>query len=317
MGGSLQMGPFDAIDEVGPRTKPPFLPDRPGCPACGENRTRPLFTVDRTDYVECLTCGLAHIDPLPTERELLANFGSGYFEASEVPGGYESYAADELLHRRNARRRLARVAKHRRGLPPGSFLDIGCAYGYALDEARAQGWSVVGVEPSPAAAQRARELDLRVVPDTDAALAEHPEGFDVVSMCQVLSHVPDPESAVASAVKALKPGGLLFIETWRRDNVLARLAGRRWHVISPPTVVWLETSASIRALLGRVGLDVVGWTRGRKTVSLGLVTSLLDDRPLPRLVAGPTRRLSRSRWARSPVFYPFADLVWVTGARPR
>ena len=186
----------------------------------------------------------------------------------------------------------SRVAKHRRGLPPGSFLDIGCAYGYALDEARAQGWSVVGVEPSPAAAQRARELDLRVVPDTGAALAEHPEGFDVVAMCQVLSHVPDPVAAVASAARALKPGGLLFIETWRRDTVLARLAGRHWHVISPPTVVWLETSSSIRALLERVGLDVVGWTRGRKTVSLGLVASLLDDRRLPRPVAAATHRLT-------------------------
>jgi 2-polyprenyl-3-methyl-5-hydroxy-6-metoxy-1,4-benzoquinol methylase len=117
------------------------------------------------------------------------------------------------------------------------LLDIGCAYGYMLDEARTQGWSVVGVEPFPAAAQRARELDLRVVPETDAALSEHPEGFDVVAMCQVLSHVADPVAAVASAATALKPGGLLFIETWRRDTALARVAGRHWHVISPPTVV--------------------------------------------------------------------------------
>ncbi len=288
----------------------------PGCPACGENRTRRLFRVDRADYVECLACGLARMDPLPTENDLLANFSSGYFEGAEVPGGYGNYAADEPLHRCNARRRLARVAKHRHGLPPGSFLDIGCAYGYALDEARTQGWSVVGVEPAPAAAQRARALGLRVFPDAGAALAEHSEGFDVVSMCQVLSHVPDPVSAVASAAKALKPGGLLFIETWRRDTFLARFAGRRWHVISPPTVVWLETSSSIRALLERVGLDVVGWTRGRKTVSLGLIASLLDDRPLPGLFAGAVQRLSRSRWARSSLFYPFADLVWVTAAAP-
>jgi SAM-dependent methyltransferase len=252
------------------------------------------------------------MDPMPSEHDLLANFGAGYFEASAVPGGYESYGADEPLHRRNARRRLARVARDRHGLPPGSFLDIGCAYGYALDEARTHGWSVVGVEPSPAAAQRARELDLRVFPDSAAALAAHPEGFDVVSMCQVLSHVADPVAAVAHAATALKPGGLLFIETWRRDTVLARVAGRRWHVISPPTVVWLETSSSIRALLDRVGLDVVGWTRGRKTVSLGLVASLLDDRRLPRPVAAATQRLAHSHWARSSIFYPFADLIWVT-----
>jgi SAM-dependent methyltransferase len=257
------------------------------------------------------------MDPLPSEPELLANFGAGYFEGAEVPGGYDSYAADELLHRRNARRRLARIAKSRRGLAPGALLDIGCAYGYLLDEARAQGWSVVGVEPAPAAAQRARSLGLPVFPDADAALAERPDGFDVVSICQVLSHVADPVSAVASAAKCLKPGGILFIETWRRDAFLARSAGRRWHVISPPTVVWLETSASIRGLLDRVGLDVVGWTRGRKTVSLGLVASLLDERALLRPLAGAARRLAHSRWARASLVYPFADLVWVTAAAPR
>lgn len=256
------------------------------------------------------------MDPLPSENDLLANFSAGYFEGAEVPGGYDDYAADEPLHRRNSRRRLTNVAKHRRGRPPGAMLDIGCAYGYALDEARSQGWTVVGVEPSPSAAQRAAALGIRVFHDAGAALAEYPEGFDVVCMCQVLSHVEDPVSAVTSAAKALKPGGLLFIETWRRDAFLARLAGRRWHVISPPTVVWLETSASIRRLLDQVGLDVVGWTRGRKTVSVGLVASILDDRPLPGPFAGAARRLTRSRWARSSLFYPFADLVWVTAAAP-
>jgi hypothetical protein len=77
----------------------------------------------------------------------------------------------------------------------------------------------------------------------------------------------------------------------------------------------LETSASIRRVLGRVGLDIVGWTRGRKTVSLGLVTSLLADRP-PRPLAAAARRVAQSRWARSSLIYPFADLVWVTARRP-
>jgi SAM-dependent methyltransferase len=288
----------------------------PGCPACGEHETRRLFTVAGADYVACVACGLARLDPLPSESDLLANFGPGYFEGADVPGGYDSYAADEAIHRRNARRRLARVAKQRTGLPPGAMLDIGCAYGYALDEARSQGWSVVGVEPAPAAAERAHGLGLRVFADAGAALAEHPDGFDVVSMCHVLSHVQDPVAVVASAAKSLKPGGLLFIETWRRDALVARLAGRRWHVISPPTVVWLETGASIRALLDRVGLDVVGWTRGRKAVSIGFVATLLAGRRLPEPLAGAAARLARSRWSRSSLVYPFADLVWVTATAP-
>jgi hypothetical protein len=87
-------------------------------------------------------------------------------------------------------------------------------------------------------------------------------------------------------------------------------------VISPPTVVWLETSASVRALIDRAGLEIVGWTRGRKAVSIGLVASILDDQELPPLVGRIARRLERSRWARSSLTYPFADLLWVTAAAP-
>ena len=288
----------------------------PGCPACGSSDYRPLFTVQGADYIACHECGLARMDPMPSDTDLLANFDAGYFEGAAVPGGYDDYGADEELHRRNARRRLDRIARHRGALTPRSLLDIGCAYGYALDEAREAGWSAVGVEPSPEAAFHARARGLPVFSDVAAATSAHPEGFDVVCLCQVLSHVPDPLATVTGAVKSLKPGGLLFIETWRRDAWPARVAGRHWHVIVPPTVVWLETSRSIRSLLDRVGLEVVDWTRGHKTVSAGLVASLLGTGPFPDALAGVAQRVGRSRWARAGVRYPFDDLVWVTAEAP-
>jgi hypothetical protein len=48
-------------------------------------------------------------------------------------------------------------------------------------------------------------------------------------------------------------------------------------------------------------------------VSLGHVASLIDDRRLAEPIAGAAERLTHSRWARSPLFYPFGDLVWVIG----
>ena len=280
------------------------------CPACGYDRTRPLFAVLGAKYVACAQCGLARMSPMPPASDLLSKFGSAYFEGGSIPGGYDDYAADEALHRANARSRLAQIAKQHPG-PPGRYLDIGCAFGYALDEARKAGWDAVGVEPSPGAAARARGLGLDVYADPAAALAAHPEGFDVVSLCQVLSHVPDPARVVREAAACIKPSGLLFIETWRRDAFVARLSGRHWHVISPPTVVWLETTASLRVLLARSGLDIIDWTAGHKRVSVRFVAALLKDRPAPTFLMRFVQRAARAL-ARVSLLYPFHDLIWIT-----
>jgi len=64
-----------------------------------------------------------------------------------------------------------------------------------------------------------------------------------------------------------------------------------------------------------VGLDVVDWTRGRKTVSVGHAASLLRGLPLPRPLISVAQWLAWSPWARVPLSYPFGDLVWVTAAR--
>jgi ubiquinone/menaquinone biosynthesis C-methylase UbiE len=74
--------------------------------------------------------------------------------------------------------------------------------------------SVVGVDPAGSLVEKARELaaglpnvDFREADGRALPLAD--ESFDVVVFDSTLSHVPEPERAVAEAFRVLQPGGWL------------------------------------------------------------------------------------------------------------
>jgi SAM-dependent methyltransferase len=179
------------------------------CPGCGsEAPPPPLLTKGSWLYATCPECGLVHLDPVPLPDESAALYGESYFTGGGV-GEYIDYAADEDLHRINARSHLTRFERVRSG-PPGRLLDFGCAHGFVADELRRAGWDVEGVEISDVAAQYARDrFGLTVYPDFEKAIAADGEGtFDVITFFQVLSRLPDSAAALDSAHALLRPGGM-------------------------------------------------------------------------------------------------------------
>jgi len=103
--------------------------------------------------------------------------------------------------------------------PDGAVvLEIGCGTGpvcrrLAAFERVAQ---VVGVEPSPQLVTRAREIadghpKLRFEVGNGTALDLPDDGFDVVVLHTLLSHVPRQEELLREARRVLKPGGQLAV----------------------------------------------------------------------------------------------------------
>jgi SAM-dependent methyltransferase len=251
---------------------------------------------------------------VPSPDESAALYGESYFTGGGV-GEYIDYAADEDLHRINARSQLARLARVRTG-PPGRLLDFGCAHGFVADELRAAGWDVEGVEVSDVAAQYARErFGLTVYPDFEKATAANGDGaFDVITFFQVLSQLPDSAAALDSARTLLRPGGMVMVESSNRAGTIARALGRRWHLIAPPSVISLFDPQTLDGLLRRHGFEPVARFATRKAVSVGLVTNVLEQRygrvfsPLRAVGARPGLRGRAIR-------YPFADLMTVVAVR--
>jgi SAM-dependent methyltransferase len=281
------------------------------CPACTTASETPWLKKEGYIYLLCRRCGHAWLEPLPSSEQLAALYDRSYFVASKS-GGYQDYAADEAMHRRNARDRLRIVGKWHSA--PGRLLDIGCATGFFLDEAQQAGWTVSGLEKSGWAREVAHSrFGLTTYADIPAALAQHRNECDVVSLFQVLEHISDIEPATTDVCALLKPGGLLVCETWDRASWIARLFGKSWQQITPPFTLHLFSSQSITVLLERLGFEQVRVRRTGKRVSAGFVGNLLAGKhPWLRPALWP---FTSTRGGNLQLYYQMGDLITVTARK--
>jgi SAM-dependent methyltransferase len=100
---------------------------------------------------------------------------------------------------------------------PARLAEVGAGCGALAVALRERGYAVSVVEPDPeaAAACRGRGLDVLELP-----VGELPGGgYDAVLCTRVLHHVPDLAGAVARVGAACRPGGVVVVEDFGRDEV--------------------------------------------------------------------------------------------------
>jgi SAM-dependent methyltransferase len=174
-----------------------------------------------------------------------------------VEDGYAS-AIDEVYvgaagGREHTFRRCVRFVET--NSPKGRILDVGCAAGFFVKAASDAGWDATGVEPCRWLADYgASRLGLKIVPSNlrDARFAD--ASFDVVTMWDVLEHVPDPPAELREVFRILRPGGLLVVNypdvgTWQ-----AKLAGKHWWFFLSVHLTYF-TKKTIKAMVSRAGFE--------------------------------------------------------------
>jgi len=175
--------------------------------------------VQAVRIVRCRRCGLIYANPRPCAAYLARNYC-----AMED----QDYLEQEVGRRLAARLVLKKLRRfHRR---PGALLDIGCAAGFLLDEARRDGWEVTGVELSEWAVRFARErLALsRIHRGTLQDAGLEPNSFDAVVMTDTIEHLFSPREVLIAVRRLLKPTGVLCLNTPDIDSWVSRLLKARW-----------------------------------------------------------------------------------------
>jgi SAM-dependent methyltransferase len=245
-----------------------FQVEDPTCPLCGHDITRPGYRFPPYAVVRCAACGFWYLKPRLREAEMRAHYAADvYFEGGEGLG-YASYLVQESTLRSTFRRLAGTMA--RRGMVGGRLLEVGCAYGFFLEEARPYFRERVGTDYSPAAAERARARAERVVLGGLEALPAG-EFFDVAVCIHVIEHVYRPLEFLRELRQRLRPGGWIVLATPHMGGFWRPLLGRRWPFFKVPEHVTYFDRRSLRLLLAKTGCVQVQELPYESRFSLALI----------------------------------------------
>ena len=227
----------------------PFEDDAPRCMMC--RATSRLFA-RKSGYAlyACRACGLKFVYPVPDSTGV---YGEGYFSGAQNGFGYVDYDADKEPMVPAFKKYIKHIQQYGAGK---RILDVGAATGFFLEIARHSGFDAYGVELSAYAAKRATEKGIPMITGTLSDVPDSPK-FDVITMLDVIEHVPNPALEIKKANSLLEKGGLLVINTPDIGSFYARLMGTRWHLIVPPEHLFYFNRKNIRALLEENGFEVL------------------------------------------------------------
>jgi len=220
------------------------------CIACGA-APAPLFERADLAVVSCPACGLEWQRPFPSAERLRGLYAGDYFQRWGARGP-EALARVRAIKQASCAELLRRIARLR---PDGKLLDLGCAMGFLLEAAEQAGYQGWGLDLNPEAVAFAkRRFGNRVALGELGAAAFPGVSFDVITLIDVIEHVPDPTALLAAVRARLAPGGVLAAILPNAASATRRLFGRRWQHYTPEHLFYW-TPAALDKKLAAAGFE--------------------------------------------------------------
>lgn len=217
------------------------------CAACNANMPADFWA---PNIKKCRSCGsgisILPLDPDPEPEE--------YFRNEALPNHLSNVegAKKERNHY------LGMIAASHSIPEHPHHLDIGCGLGFMLACSKEAGWNPEGVELSPFAAKFATEsVGVPVRSGLLQDLAYPSQSFDVITLMDVIEHIPSPLPFLNECRRILHPRGVMLMVTPNFGGVGMRIRkGNAYGMWPDEHVVYLSPGGA-RVLLKRAGFSRV------------------------------------------------------------
>ncbi|MBX9884566.1 MAG: class I SAM-dependent methyltransferase [Novosphingobium sp.] len=222
------------------------------CPNCRTSESSVWGHESGFVAVKCSSCGLVYVNPRPREDAISDANKIGLHPGDEkaldvtyrrIPGKIPHYSA--ILREMFAEERAAGLAV--------KWLDVGAGYGEFIEAVLATmppGSEALGIDPM---APKVKVAQSRGLPVYSRELSEVGDGYDVISLINVYSHIPDFDEFGAMLASKLKPGGILFIET---GNIAAVTREQFPDTLLLPDHLVFSSLPQMRMIFERLGMDL-------------------------------------------------------------
>jgi 2-polyprenyl-3-methyl-5-hydroxy-6-metoxy-1,4-benzoquinol methylase len=238
------------------------MTEKVNCDICGCAQTEVLYTIQSYNIARCARCGLVFTNPRLSEDEINKIYSSQEYYQSATPTiiGYENYIADKEDITNTFSRKLKVIEGMREA--KGRILDIGCAGGFFLEAAKENGWDPYGIEISKYMAEYAQKSFGERVFNGALAAKKYPDGyFDVITMWDVIEHMPRPGSELLETNRIIKKDGLLVVQTPNIGSYIAMLMRKNWLCLQRPVEhIYYFSPETIRLILKKAGFEVIRTT---------------------------------------------------------
>jgi len=190
------------------------LKEERNCPVCNSTSSTHILDKSASTYWKCNECSMVYLNPILNQKATIdyyknLNTGQGDTVSSESPFYTEIYTIG-----------LDCIQLYKK--PVGNILDIGCSTGFFLDIAKEKGWSTSGIElginEANIAKAKGHNLFDKIIDQLDQK-----EKFDVITMWDVLEHIPDGIKQLNMIREHLNEKGILFLQVPNSDALAAKI----------------------------------------------------------------------------------------------
>ena len=221
------------------------------CNLCGADLPEILFEKQGYPIVRCTRCGLVYVNPRPAKEELFSRYSDEYFEKEYIPS-MES-VLHELLGYHDPI--LSRIKEFKQN---GRLYDVGCGPAFFLHRAIDFGWEVGGCDISGFAQRYARDrFGIDIHCGEVASLDLPPGHYDAVTYLDVVEHLRDPKSDLATGYRLVREGGVMVVSSPNVDGPSFQELGPRWDVIGPEEHIYYFGPETITRMMMEVGFSDV------------------------------------------------------------
>jgi len=221
--------------------------------------------------LKCGQCNFITADLEVSDEKLKALYSHDYFHGLE----YGNYTRDEKIIRKNFNRRLKTLDKY---IDPKScrLFEIGCAYGFFLNAAKESYSSVSGIDISEDATAYAREK-LHVQAKSGDFLKEekHNQPYDLFCLWDTIEHLNRPDLFIKKISNEINNNGFIAITTADIGSLNAKIKGKKWRQIHPPTHLHYFSFQTLKLLLEKNNFTIIHKSYPGNLMSLDTIFYIL------------------------------------------
>lgn len=244
------------------------------CRICSSVKGKILFRRKKRTFFICEECNVIFIVPQPSQDEL-----RNYYNDKDYYKSWGSFDDARLIKKKTSSEWLKIIRRYKKD---GKILEIGCAAGFFLEVAQEKGYDPYGVELSEISGEYAKRRFKEKVFIGAVEEARHPdESFDIISMFDLIEHIPYPEDIIKESFRLLKRDGIVAISTPNTNSLSHKLMRSRWTHYKAAEHLFYFSPCSISFLLKKYGFTPLQITAAAKALSLRYLESQFKVYPTP------------------------------------